>query len=442
MTLSDILQHPAFQTALLGAFGVLAYWAREVPVLVLGWLRQFFVSSMTVDSRDHFLFAAVVEHLQRYSSLGRSNQFTVHSRRQGGEERALDDDLRMGFVPRLFISPAQGLHIFRADGRLMWLRREVTAAQTVFERLTLSHFGRQPDHLAGFVREAVAARAERDHQALSIYVPHPYDGGEWMRARFGTRRPLSSVVLRAGLAEALLQDLRRFQAGRDRYVQLGIPWRRGYLLHGPPGTGKTSLVTALASELGLNICTFSLASPLVTDEKVHALLAGVPPGSLLLIEDVDAFFHQREAAHDEVRLSFSGFLNALDGVATQEGTVLVMTTNHPERLDPALIRAGRIDQQVRLDLADADQLRRLFLKFHDDPAAADAFVREHEGQRLSPARAQELLLRRYVNPSDVDVAGWGGAEALGAVTGQGAAGAPARSRRRRGRRPARRGQEA
>lgn len=68
----------------------------------------------------------------------------------------------------------------------------------------------------------------------------------------------------------------------------------------------------------------------------------MPQRSLLLIEDVDAFFRERDAAHAQVKLSFSGFLNALDGVATQEGTVLFMTTNHVERLDPALIRAGRI----------------------------------------------------------------------------------------------------
>ena len=215
------------------------------------------------------------------------------------------------------------------------------------------------------------------------------------RARLGSRRPLASVVLKAGQGEALLADLERFLTSRERYAQLGIPWRRGYLLYGPPGTGKTSLVTALASELRLNVCTLSLASPIVTDEKIHTLLAAVPQRSLLLIEDVDAFFRERDAAHAQVKLSFSGFLNALDGVATQEGTVLFMTTNHIERLDPALIRAGRIDEQVELGWADEDQLRRLYLKFHPDEAAAAAFARERAGQKLSPAAVQGELMRRF-----------------------------------------------
>ena len=143
------------------------------------------------------------------------------------------------------------------------------------------------------------------------------------------------------------------------------------------------------------MCTLSLASPIVTDEKIHTLLAAVPQRALLLIEDVDAFFRARDAAHGEVRLSFSGFLNALDGVTTQEGTLLFMTTNHLERLDAALIRAGRIDEQVELGWADEDQLRRLYLKFHDDPAAAAAFARERAGQPLAPAAVQGELMKRF-----------------------------------------------
>ncbi len=173
------------------------------------------------------------------------------------------------------------------------------------------------------------------------------------------------------------------------------PRGRGYRLYGPPGTGKTSLVTALASELRLNVCTLSLASPIVTDEKIHTLLASVPQRSLLLIEDVDAFFRERDAAHAQVKLSFSGFLNALDGVATQEGTVLFMTTNHIERLDPALIRAGRIDERVELGYADEEQLRRLYRKFHDEPMAADASAREKAAQNLSPAAVQGELMNSF-----------------------------------------------
>lgn len=395
MDLTSWLPQPMLQAALLAAAAALAYWAKDLPGLLLQWGRRFFVSTLTVDSRDEFLFAALVEYMDHHPGLRGVNQFTARSLRQGSEYQSLAEDLRAGLPPRAVLSPGEGVHILRVDGRWLWLRRDVQVAQSVFERISLSTPGRSPQFLQSLLHAAMAARAARETDALSVYIPNPFHGGDWMRARLGSRRPLASVVLKAGQGEALLADLQRFLASRERYARLGIPWRRGYLLYGPPGTGKTSLVTALASELHLNVCTLSLASPIVTDEKIHTLLAAVPQRSVLLIEDVDAFFRERDAAHTQVRLSFSGFLNALDGVATQEGTVLFMTTNHLERLDPALIRAGRIDSRIELGWADADQLRRLYLKFDDNPQAAEAFALEHAGQQVAPAAAQGELMRRF-----------------------------------------------
>lgn len=391
---TPLFSQPVLQAALLAAAGALAYWLKDVPGLLVGWGRRFFISTLSVDSRDEFLFPALVEYMDQHPGLRGVNQFTARSVRRGTEYQSLAEDLRNGQPPRAFLSPGEGVHILRVDGRWLWLQRELQVGQSVFEKISLSVFGRSPGYLADFLQAAIDARAARETDTLSVYIPNPFHGGDWMRARLGSRRPLSSVVLKAGQGEALLADLERFFDSRERYARLGVPWRRGYLLHGPPGTGKTSLVTALASELHLNVCTLSLASPIVTDEKIHTLLAAVPQRSLLLIEDVDAFFRERDAAHAQVRLSFSGFLNALDGVATQEGMVLFMTTNHLDRLDPALIRAGRIDERVELGWADEDQLRRLYRKFHDDPAAAEAFAREKAGRKLSPAAVQGELMAR------------------------------------------------
>lgn len=278
--MEPLLQTPAAQAALLAAAGALAYWLKDVPGLLVSWLKRFVISTLSIDSRDEFLFSALVEYMDAHPSL-----------RQGTAR-----------VSKKICAP--GRH----------------RAPTCCPAKACTSAG----STAGWS----GSGASRESDTLSVYIPNPFHGGDWMRARLGSRRPLSSVGLKAGQAEALLADLRRFYSAHERYADLGIPWWRGYLLFDPPGTGKTSLVTALASELLLNVCTLSLASPIVTDEKIHLLLAAVPQRSLLLIEDVDAFFRQRDAAHAQVKLSFSGFLNALDGVATQEGNVLCMTTNH------------------------------------------------------------------------------------------------------------------
>lgn len=89
----------------------------------------------------------------------------------------------------------------------------------------------------------------------------------------------------------------------------------------------------------MNICMVSLSDKDMSDDQLNHLLNSAPPRSIILLEDIDAAFQQRDAQHVN-RVTFSGLLNALDGVAAQEGKLVFMTTNHVDKLDPALVRPG------------------------------------------------------------------------------------------------------
>ena len=380
--------------ATLAVFGILAMWLREVPAKVVAWAKHFLITTLAVDSREELMFPALVEYMDSREVLRRINNFTVRTvRQQSSTYQSLQDELQQGGRPAPIFSPGEGFHLFVLDGRLMWMKREVqVGGASVIERITLSTFGRDKRPLEAIVHAAMSHRIERELNRIAVYVPSPYNN-EWTRARLGNNRKLDSVVLKRGQKESILADLQRFFAARERYETLGIPWRRGYLLYGPPGTGKTSLVTALASELSLNVCVLSLASPNVTDEKIGNLLASVPNRSVILIEDVDAFFQQRAKADTGVKVSYSGFINALDGVAAHEGSVIFLTTNHPQLIDEAAIRSGRVDFRMELGLCDRDQLERMFRKFFDDVAAAARFADSVPADRWSPAAVQERLLK-------------------------------------------------
>lgn len=142
------------------------------------------------------------------------------------------------------------------------------------------------------------------------------------------------------------------------------------LLYGSPGTGKTSFIHALAGELALNIYVINLSSKNLTDDSLADLISLAPAQCLLLIEDIDAAFVQRESKDGSSQVTFSGLLNSVDGVSAQEGRLLCLTTNHLERLDEALIRPGRVDVRAHFGKATQSQVKELFIRFYPHQSAA------------------------------------------------------------------------
>jgi chaperone BCS1 len=216
-------------------------------------------------------------------------------------------------------------------------------------------------------------------------------GTEWKP--FGDpkrKRPIDSVVLEEGVKEKILSDIQAFLTARTWYLDRGIPYRRGYLLYGPPGTGKSSFIQALAGELDFNIAILNVSERGLTDDRLNHLLSKVPPRTIVLLEDADAAFTNRRQTDSEgyagATVTFSGLLNALDGVASAEERIIFLTTNHVERLDQALVRPGRVDMTIRLGEATAYQMEGLWDRFYADQDE------EGEGKKKFMHRARELGL--------------------------------------------------
>jgi hypothetical protein len=198
-------------------------------------------------------------------------------------------------------------------------------------------------------------------------------GGSWNRRADLPPRALDSVILKTGQLGRLVADLAAFLDAEDDYNRLCQPWHRGYLFHGSPGTGKTSVARALANHFGMPTYYLPLGD-LASDADLMGLVGAIEPRSVLLLEDIDVFHAATDRDDEKDNASVAGMLNALDGVWTPHGLVTIMTTNNRAALDGALIRKGRInvdEQFTPLDIEQANRLAEWFTGTQRDASAFD-----------------------------------------------------------------------
>ncbi|XP_060517155.1 mitochondrial chaperone BCS1 isoform X4 [Cylas formicarius] len=303
--------------------------------------------------------------------------------------------------------PSIGTHFFKYGST--WIRVERTREQHTldlhmgipWETVQLTAFGRDKGIYFQILEEA-RQMALKQHEGKTLM--YTAMGTEWRQ--FGhprKKRPICSVVLDDGISEKILKDCQDFIENPSWYTERGIPYRRGYLLYGPPGCGKSSYITALAGELGFSICVLNLSERGLSDDRLNHLLSVAPQQSIVLLEDIDAAFVSREdteqqkAAYQGLnRVTFSGLLNCLDGVASTEARIVFMTTNYIERLDPALIRPGRVDLKEYIGWCSKNQIERMFLRFYrnEKQSLAIDFANKvtSENRYVSPAQIQGFFM--------------------------------------------------
>lgn len=310
------------------------------------------------------------------------------------------------------LAPGEGWHAFLHRGRPVFVNRTMdegskqTASFRVRERIEIIVLGRSQAAMRAVVQDAQDVHRSKD--AIKVYVWNGY----WELVGWKMKRPARTLVLGEGMMEGIVNDIAWFLSSKEWYRERGIPYRRGYLLQGPPGTGKSSLVSVVASHFSLPIYIMNL-STVNDDNSLLSAFSRAPTHAILLIEDVDAATlpvgRSRKQAppasangsappspEDRPGVSLSGLLNAIDGVASPEGRVLMLTTNHPERLDAALVRPGRVDRSIVFgSMRPAEKRALAELILGDTP---DAWNMEHDHTLQTPAQVQaacaEIALQR------------------------------------------------
>ena len=193
-------------------------------------------------------------------------------------------------------------------------------------------------------------------EKLRISVTNKYS--EWNTySRIPVRR-LNTVYMDERVKQRIMDDINDFLKSESEYDAFGIPYKKTYLLTGVPGSGKTSLIKALCNEIHYNLGIMSMSRDM-DNATVQGSFRSLEPKTVLLLEDIDCLFEKRVSVETQ-SFTFSNLLNILDGVLFKHGLIVFITTNHPEKLDHALLRQGRTDLIVELNYPSKTEIEKLF----------------------------------------------------------------------------------
>jgi hypothetical protein len=374
---------------------------KSVPMMVWNRIERLLIYRVNIEELDDLFYYFEVwlsdNHKKKYrnveASIKLKKDFTSVVGMSSSDEEFLEE-LKLETYDKEKIYYKQFDDVFYIRRGLLWIRIEKDR-QRLENAGNLSNAFYNKFLVSGFSKRVVSKLIEEVleynkklnsiKKRTSIDVKSSSEYGDWVKESVLEPKPLSSIYLEG--KHVILDDVHNFLDSEEWYKKNHIIYKRGYLLTGPPGNGKTSFIMSLAKELKRTINFLNLNN--VGDKAIRDLFRNLKSNSILVIEDIDAAFSSRDN-EKSIRFSFSTLLNCLDGVFSKENIIVIFTSNHPEKLDAALIREGRVDRKFEFKNPSVDVISSYLSDQFGEPIDFSDYIDEYS-QKLPMVGVQNTV---------------------------------------------------
>lgn len=387
----------------LSVVGSILITLKEVPKTIYEKIKNKYIHTVRIYQYDELFYIFEwwlrKNYKEKYRDIEASVSFTIGENLESPNDSKPKQD-------KIFYKQENSIFTIRYKGKLLVVEKDKQKLDKQGTSLKDLYFSKY--HIYGYracdmIDEMLLDIVDQYEKSkidntVRIFNHESY-GGEWFVNGARSVKTMEHVIINNNVKNTLIADVQEFERSKDVYKRMDIDHKRGYLFYGGPGGGKTSLAFAIAHFTNRNIFVLNLSS-LNNDMALARCFKYLKQNSVLLIEDIDAAFIKR---NDGEQISFSMLLNCLDGAMSKEDIITIITTNHIEKLDSALIRSGRIDLQIEIKYPTYIEIREFLENFYRDKKESIYF--EHikllddkcYHNNLSMADIQDICLKDKYN---------------------------------------------
>lgn len=264
-----------------------------------------------------------------------------------------------------------------------------------YELMTI--FAKSSEDIEYLTQWAIRNREIKQQEPKSDIDIYIYEGCYWLHMTTQPKRDIDTIYLDDDIKNHFLNDIQKFFNDKKKYEKHGISYKRSYLLTGPPGTGKSSMIYAVASKFNLNIGIFKVTAQKKTLESA---IKTIPKNTILLIEDIEHVFPTMDSDKEHKGINESDILNCLNGAFYKSGLLLFLTANNVYRIQKKMLRPGRIDYRLKFDYCNKNQIKQIYNAFIEN-GDAEIFYNQVKHLKLTPAILQTVLFNRDDDSTNV-----------------------------------------